>query len=47
VNAWLHDTRHWHMEILPRLTVFAGIELGAGIYVNSLAPEVAAGALRD
>jgi UDPglucose--hexose-1-phosphate uridylyltransferase len=47
VNAWLHDTGHWHIEILPRLTVFAGIELGAGIYVNSLAPEVAAGALRD
>jgi UDPglucose--hexose-1-phosphate uridylyltransferase len=47
VNAWLHDTGHWHVEILPRLTVFAGIELGAGIYVNSLAPEVAAGALRD
>jgi UDPglucose--hexose-1-phosphate uridylyltransferase len=47
VNAWLHDTGHWHVEILPRLTVFAGIELGAGIYVNSLPPEVAASALRD
>ena len=47
VNAWLHDTGHWHVEMLPRLTVFAGIELGAGIYVNSLAPEDAAAALRD
>jgi len=47
VNAWLHDRGHWHFEILPRLTVFAGIELGAGIYVNSLAPEDAAAALRD
>jgi len=47
VNAWVHDTGHWHVEVLPRLTVFAGIELGAGIYVNSLAPEDAAAALRD
>jgi UDPglucose--hexose-1-phosphate uridylyltransferase len=47
VNAWLHDGGHWHLEVLPRLTVFAGIELGAGIYVNSLAPEDAAEALRD
>ena len=47
VNAWLHDRGHWHLEVLPRLTVFAGIELGAGIYVNSLAPEAAAAALRE
>jgi UDPglucose--hexose-1-phosphate uridylyltransferase len=47
VNAWLHGRGHWHLEVLPRLTVFAGIELGAGIYVNSLAPEAAAAALRD
>jgi UDPglucose--hexose-1-phosphate uridylyltransferase len=46
VNAWMHDRGHWHLEVLPRLTVFAGIELGAGIYVNSLAPEDAAAALR-
>jgi galactose-1-phosphate uridylyltransferase len=32
--------------VLPRLTVLAGIELGAGIYVNLLAPEDAAAALR-
>ena len=42
-NAWLHDG---HIELVPRLTVFAGIELGAGIYVNTLAPEDAAAALR-
>ena len=46
-NAWLHDRGHWHVEVLPRLTVFAGIELGAGIYVNAVAPETAAAALRD
>ena len=47
MNAWLHDRGHWHIEVLPRLTVFAGIELGGGIYVNSLAPEDAAAELRD
>jgi UDPglucose--hexose-1-phosphate uridylyltransferase len=45
-NAWLHAGAHWHFELVPRLTVFAGLELGAGIWVNSLAPERAADALR-
>jgi UDPglucose--hexose-1-phosphate uridylyltransferase len=45
-NAWLHNGRHWHLEVFPRLTVLAGIELGAGIYVNTLAPEDAAATLR-
>lgn len=45
-NAWLHTGPHWHVHALPRLTVLAGIELGAGIYVNTLAPEAAADALR-
>jgi UDPglucose--hexose-1-phosphate uridylyltransferase len=46
-NAWLHDGPHWHIEVFPRLTVLAGIELGAGLYVNTLPPEAAAAALRD
>ena len=47
INAWLHTGRRWHLDVVPRLTVFAGIELGAGIYVNTLAPEEAARALRE
>ena len=46
LNAWLHTGGHWHLELVPRLTVFAGLELGAGIYVNSLRPEEAAQRLR-
>jgi len=42
-NAWLHDD---HLELVPRLSVFGGVELGAGIYVNTVAPEDAAAALR-
>jgi UDPglucose--hexose-1-phosphate uridylyltransferase len=47
VNAWLHSTGHWHLEVVPRLTVLAGLELGAGYFVNTLAPESAAGVLRE
>lgn len=46
LNAWVHAGAHWHVELLPRLSVLAGLELGAGIYVNSLPPEQAAQALR-
>jgi galactose-1-phosphate uridylyltransferase len=42
-NAWLHGD---HIELVPRLTILAGVELGAGIYVNTVAPEDAAAALR-
>jgi UDPglucose--hexose-1-phosphate uridylyltransferase len=41
-NAWLHEG---HLELVPRLSVLAGVELGAGIYVNTVAPEDAATAL--
>jgi UDPglucose--hexose-1-phosphate uridylyltransferase len=43
-NAWLHEG---HIELVPRLSVLAGVELGAGIYVNTVAPEDAAEALRQ
>jgi len=46
VNAWLHPSAHWHFELVPRLTVFAGLELGAEIYPNWLPPEEAAARLR-
>jgi len=45
-NAWLHDGPHWHLEVLPRLTQLAGLELGAGIYVNVVPPDEAAARLR-
>ncbi len=45
-NAWLHSGDHWHLEVVPRLTVLAGLELGAGVYVNTVPPEEAAERLR-
>lgn len=47
LNLWLHAGGHWHLEILPRFGVLAGIELGAGYFVNTMAPESAAGILRE
>ena len=46
-NAWLHEGLPWHLELVPRTTRLAGLELGAGVYVNPVAPEAAAAALRD
>ena len=46
VNLWLHDGPWWHIDLVPRLRVPAGIELGAGIHVNPLPPEEAAARLR-
>jgi UDPglucose--hexose-1-phosphate uridylyltransferase len=46
-NAWLHEGTPWHLELVPRVTRFAGLELGAGVYVNPVPPEDAAAALRD
>ena len=47
VNAWLHAAGHWHVEVVPRFSVIAGLELGSGYFVNTLAPESAAGVLRE
>lgn len=38
---------HWHLEIMPRLTIAAGFEMGTGIYINVTAPEDAAEHLRS
>jgi galactose-1-phosphate uridylyltransferase len=35
------------VEIMPRFGVLAGVELGSGYFVNTLAPESAAGILRE
>jgi UDPglucose--hexose-1-phosphate uridylyltransferase len=37
----------WRIDILPRLTHLAGLELGAGVHLNIVAPEAAAAELRD
>ena len=53
LNLWIRTApsgaEHfcWRIDILPRLTHLAGLELGAGIHLNIVAPERAAAELRD
>jgi len=37
----------WHIEILPRLTLIAGFEVGTGFYINPTPPEESAKYLRE
>ncbi|MGA7179433.1 MAG: DUF4931 domain-containing protein [Thiobacillaceae bacterium] len=41
------NSYHWHLEICPRTSIPTGFELGSGLYVNTISPEVAARKLRD
>jgi UDPglucose--hexose-1-phosphate uridylyltransferase len=53
LNIWVRtaprgsDHFCWRIDILPRLAQVAGLELGAGVGLNPLAPEQAAAELRD
>jgi UDPglucose--hexose-1-phosphate uridylyltransferase len=48
LNAWVErGPDDWRLVLFPRLTIQAGLELGAGLYVNTLPPEDAAARLRD
>jgi UDPglucose--hexose-1-phosphate uridylyltransferase len=52
-NLWVRtaprdaDQFHWHVDIVPRLTVLAGFELGTGTPINVYPPERAAADLRE
>jgi len=53
LNLWVRtaprgaDHFCWRIEIMPRLTHLAGLELSTGLHLNVLAPERAAAELRD
>ncbi len=37
---------HWHIEILPKISINAGFELGTGVQINDVDPDEAAALLR-
>jgi UDPglucose--hexose-1-phosphate uridylyltransferase len=41
------DAFHWRLEIVPRLTIPSGLELGSDMFIVSLSPEDAAAKLRS
>jgi UDPglucose--hexose-1-phosphate uridylyltransferase len=48
LNAWLHNNESgWRLVLLPRLSTIAALELGAGVWVNTVAPEDAGTAFRN
>jgi UDPglucose--hexose-1-phosphate uridylyltransferase len=53
LNLWIRtaprgtDEFCWHVDVVPRLTIRAGFELGTGVDVNVYPPERAAADLRD
>lgn len=42
-----YDHYHWHFEILPKTSTWAGFELGTGIEISTVQPEEAAKYLRE
>jgi len=47
LNAWVeHGGGEWRLVLLPRIAVLAGLELGAGVFINTLPPEEAAARLK-
>ena len=53
LNLWVRTAPRgseyfcWRIDILPRLTHLAGLELGAGVNLNIVSPEQVAAELRD
>ncbi len=41
-----YDHYHWHFEILPKTSTWAGFEIGTGIEISTIEPEKAAEFLR-
>jgi UDPglucose--hexose-1-phosphate uridylyltransferase len=44
-TAAARDSWHWHLEILPRLSSFAGFELATGCHITTLPPDESAALL--
>lgn len=40
------ESFHWHLEICPRTSIPNGFEIGSGLVINTVNPEVAAAQLR-
>jgi len=38
---------HWHLEVYPKLSIWAGFEKSTGMYINTITPETAAESLRN
>jgi len=46
LNRDYENCYHWHLEVYPRLAIWAGFEKNTGVYINTVTPETAAAELR-
>jgi len=42
-----HEFYHWHVEIIPKLKIDAGVEIGTGVEINVVDPDESAEKYRD
>lgn len=43
----IEDYYHWHLEVYPKLAIWAGFEKSTGMFINTVPPEDAAVDLKD
>ncbi len=46
-NPEFDKSYHWHLEVFPKLSIWAGFEKSTGIYINVVPPEDAAQNLKE
>jgi UDPglucose--hexose-1-phosphate uridylyltransferase len=46
-SAEADEFYHWHIEVYPKLAIWAGFEKSTGIYINTVPPEDAAASLGE
>ena len=46
IDKQKQDCYHWHLEVYPKLAIWAGFEKSTGVYINTVPPETAAAELR-
>jgi len=46
LNPDAENYYHWHIEVYPKLSIWAGFEKNTGIYINTVKPETSAVELR-
>ena len=45
-NKDAENCYHWHLEVYPRLSIWAGFEKSTGVYINTVTPETATAELK-
>jgi UDPglucose--hexose-1-phosphate uridylyltransferase len=46
-NKEANDYYHWHIEVYPRLAIWAGFEKSTGMFINTMTPEDAASSMKE